>query len=475
MMVASSFLLGCVLAIAQPPPADWTVETRLAKSQELVYRGTFSETATGSRVQCDRAFRVETRVFGLDTPLQAKGVEAGILTILRMRDNRPAQPHDNEASLYSVRLERVLIDLQGKVTPPTGVSLSLPLDGVPFLECGAFVEMPRGRLSVGQSWQVAEANRPLHSWQIVGTELATGVNCLKVVGTQQSDDWERPRSDTTAWRRTDTVWILPKMGYAARVERVLERREPGSREPNTKSVLHYELESSFPHSGNYADDCRDEITQALALRDAAAPCLQNPARTKEALNVLGGRIDTFLDRQTKTPYREALLLLKRRVEAAKKGEVPLSTPEEIVPQPAAEIGQIAPDFLAVEVASTKTSQLRKWQGRPVLLVFYHPASAMGPEMLPFAERLAATYPERISVLYLAMSDDAELIRKQRAALQLTQPALNGLGLRISYNVEATPKLVLLDSEQIVRGMWTGWGPQTPAEVLQELKQWLPKK
>lgn len=475
MMVASSYLLGCVLTIAQPPPADWTVETRLTRSQELVYRGTFSETATGTRVQCDRAFRVETRVFVLDTQAQAKGVEAGILTILRSRDNRPTKPNDNEASLYSVRLERVLIDLQGKLTPPTGVSLSLPSDGVPFLECGAFVDLPRGRLSVGQSWQTAEANRPPHSWQVVGTEQATGVNCLKVVGTQQSDDWERPRSDSTAWRRTDTVWVLPKMGYAARVERVLERREPGNREPSTTSVLRYELESSFPHNGNYAEDCRAEITQALALREAAAPCLQNPARAKEALNILGNRIDTFLDKQTKTPYREALLLLKRRVEAAKKGEVPLATPEEVVPQSAAEIGQLAPDFLAVEVGSTKTAQLRKWLGRPVLLVFYHPASATCPELLPFAEKLAATYPERINVLYMAMSDDAEPIRKQRAALQLTQPALNGLGLRISYNVEATPKLVLLDSEQIVRGMWTGWGPQTPAEVLQELKQWLPKK
>ena len=53
--------------------------------------------------------------------------------------------------------------------------------------------------------------------------------------------------------------------------------------------------------------------------------------------------------------------------------------------------------------------------------------------------------------------------------------LSGTGLRIAYNVEATPKLVLLDGDQIVRGQWTGWGPQTAGEVLDELKRWLPKK
>jgi peroxiredoxin len=170
------------------------------------------------------------------------------------------------------------------------------------------------------------------------------------------------------------------------------------------------------------------------------------------------------------------LLVKRRVEAAKKGELPVNTPEAATTVvTAAEIGQLAPDFLAVEVGSTKTTQLRKWLGRPILLVFYHPASPTGTEMLTFCERLAATYPQGVSVITLAMSDDAELVRKQRADLNLTVPAISGVGLRISYNVEATPKLVLLDGQEIVRGMWTGWGPQTPHEVLEELKHWLPRK
>lgn len=475
-MVASFYLVGCVLAIAQPaaPGGDGSVETHLNRSQELVYRGTFSETALSPRVQCERAYRVETRIFVLDT--QPKAVDAAIMTVLKPRDTHPVQPGGNDAGISSVRLERVQLDPQGKLTSIRGISLNIPLDSVPLLECGAFVEVPKGRLGVEQTWQVSEENRPPRGWRVAGTELANGVSCLKLVGTQQSDDWEHPRGDSSAWRRTDTVWLAPKAGYAQRVERIIERLEPGSHEPSSKSVLRYELESGLTYPGNHAEDRRQEITQALAFRDAAVPFVQNPARAKEALNLLGNRITSFLDNQTATPYRAALLLVKQRVDAAKKGEILLTTPEtDVAPPTVAEIGQVAPDFLAVDMNSTKTTQLRKWLGRPVLLVFYHPASTIGPELLTFAERLAATYPEGIQVITLAMSDDAELVRKQRTELKLTVPALNGVGLRISYNVEATPKLVLLDGQEIVRGLWTGWGPQTPGEVMMELKSWLPRK
>jgi peroxiredoxin len=475
-MVASFYLVGCVLAIGQPPAVGGaaTVETRLNRSQELVYRGTFSETALGTRVQCDRAYRVETRIFVLDA--QPKSFDAAIMTILKPRDQHPAQPTGTDTGISSVRLERVQIDPQGKLTPVVGVSLSIPLDGLPLLESGAFVEVPKGRLGVEQTWQVGEDNRPPRIWRVVGTEMANGVSCLKLIGTQQSDDWEHPRGDSRAWRRTDTVWLAPRIGYAQKVERVIERLEPGSREPSSKSVLKYELESALTYPGNHADDRRQEITQTLTFRDTAAPFLANPARSKEALEILGTRVNFALDNQTATPYREALLVVKRGIEAAKKGEMPLPTPEtENVPRTAAEIGQVAPDFLAVDLASTKTAQLRKWTGRPVLLVFYHPASTISTELLTFAERLAATYPQGVTVVALSMSDDTELVRKQRTDLKLTVPTLNGVGLRISYNVEATPKVVLLDDQEVVRGMWTGWGPQTPHEVLAELKQWLPKK
>jgi peroxiredoxin len=468
--MVASYLLGCVLALGQPaaPPGDGSIETHLGRSQELVYRGSFTETTAGARVQCDRAYRVEVRLFVLD--LQSGTAEAAVLTTLRPREGRPGEAD------AAVRLDRVRIDARGKVSADPGTPLAVPLDGVPAVECGAFVELPKLRLGPNQSWEEAEDNRPPRGWHVAGTEMANGASCLKLVGVQQSEDWERPRGDQTAWRRTDTVWLAPRLGYANRVERVVERREPGRTEPNLKSVLRYELESSLQYPGTHADDRRQEITQALAFRDAAAPFLRDPVRSKEALNVLGSRISFFLDNQNATPYREAIQQVRRRVDAAKKGELPLGTPEtQPAPATVAAVGHLAPDFLAADLITSKTAQLRKWTGRPVLLVFYHPASPTAAELLPFAEKLAAAYPHGVSVLAMAASDDAEAVRKQREEMKLTVPVLSGTGLRIAYNIEATPKLVLLDGEQTVRGQWTGWGPQTAAEVLDELKRWLPKK
>ena len=146
-----------------------TVETHLNRSQELVYRGSFSETAAQfARPAGDRAFRVETRIFVLDAQPKNSSTPPS-MTILKPRDNRPAQPGGNDSNISSIRLERVQIDSQGKLTPAAGRSLSVPLDGLPLLESGAFVEVPKGRIVTEQTWQVGEDNRPPRSWRVAGT------------------------------------------------------------------------------------------------------------------------------------------------------------------------------------------------------------------------------------------------------------------------------------------------------------------
>ena len=52
----------------RPWRGEWAVAPRLSKAQELVYRGAFTEEAAGGSVQFSRAFRIESRVFVLDTP-----------------------------------------------------------------------------------------------------------------------------------------------------------------------------------------------------------------------------------------------------------------------------------------------------------------------------------------------------------------------------------------------------------------------
>ena len=43
-----------------------------------------------------------------------------------------------------------------RVAGEPGLSLTVPLDGAPSLEVGAFIETPRTRDSASQGWEVAE-------------------------------------------------------------------------------------------------------------------------------------------------------------------------------------------------------------------------------------------------------------------------------------------------------------------------------
>ncbi len=174
-MAATLYLLGCILLPGQTmtrptlPPGmapirvipsssgDWLLVPRLHRAQELVYRGAFTEESRGGRVQFNRSYRLETRILVLNTPSQ--GADIAVLTLLKHRpaiSGMPVPPGQaavsGDVSPMSVRLERAHVDLQGKLTADADVNLLPPLDGAPTLECGVFVALPGGRLSMGQEW-----------------------------------------------------------------------------------------------------------------------------------------------------------------------------------------------------------------------------------------------------------------------------------------------------------------------------------
>jgi hypothetical protein len=475
-MAATLYLIGCVLATAQAPASaatprggDWVVVPRLTRGQELVYRGSYTEEARGGHLQFQRAYRLQTRIFVLDTP--PRGTEVALMTTLEHREPPAGGPATVPPN--SVRLERGQVDHQGRLQLQAAAA-AVPLEGPPLLECGAFVETPAGRLGQEQTWHVAEVGRPLQLWRNGGPERVNGTLCLKLIGQQQSEDWDRPRADRTAWRRRDTVWLDPRLGAAYRVERTIERRGPADSQPSQTGKLRYELDSSLVFSGPMAEDRHREITQALALREQLVPLLHQPTQHGPQLVHLVKRVDYYVENQPPTPYRPAVLQLQRRAEAARRGESPPALPEEAPAAPVpttATIGQLAPDFLAADLTGPGSARPRRWLGKPVLLVFFNPASPTAAEVLRFAQRVVHSYPERVAVLGLAIGEPAA-VKNQHHDLGLAFPVCDGNGLRISYGVETTPKFVVLDGASIVRGAWLGWGRETPAEVIEELKRWL---
>jgi peroxiredoxin len=477
-MVTSLCLLSCVLAaepsqrLAAADRSEWLLLPRLNKAQELVYRGSYAEDAGGAGVQFNRSYRLETRIVVLDA--SPKGADLALLTLVKPQAE--TSDRGEELPCISSRLELAKLDLQGKLTANAGVSLTLPLDGPPRLECGAFVETPNGRVKLDQTWETNETGRPVQTWKVEGTASVGGVNCLKLVGVQQSDDWDKPRADHTAWRRTDAIWLIPRMGIAQRVERVIERREPARKDPSRRYTVRYDLDSSLQIPAQLFEDRHREITQIHALAEAAAPLMAAASKNSTPLETLQGKIAHFLENQPPSPYREAATQLKRRVDAARRGDpTPVAPPADAETAPAiAKIGYTAPDFLSPDFDTKESIRPRRWLGKPVLMVFYNPNSQTAEELLRFAQTISESFRQDAMVVGMAMSDDAEKIRKQRSDLKLTFAVLSGQGLRKSYDVEATPKLIVLDSEGVVRGSYIGWGPETASGAQADLKKALPR-
>jgi peroxiredoxin len=473
-MIATLSLMSCVLATAQPADhTDWQLQPQLGRAQEFVYRGTYDEKAAGTDLEFERKYSLRGVVFVLDTT--PRGAEVAFLTVLRPRN---AGGRTEDAPPSSARLEVVRVGPQGRVSADAAGLLAVPFEGPPTVEVGAFVEVPKTGVSKDKTWSVEEDGRPARKWTAVGTEVVNGTACVKLVGVQQSDDWEQPRADRVGWWRQDTVWVAPRLGVAYKVERVIKRREPARKQPFYQSVLAYELETRSEYPRQVADDLRREVLQTHEFTEAAEPLLPDPARNANQIDALLGRIKSHADHHTVAVavYREPLLHLQRRLEAARRGEAaPAVAPlEREAPSTVAAIGKPVPDFLTTDFSSKDTGRLRRWKGKPLLLVFYSPTSPLAENVLRLGEEVSISSRGGVGVIGLAMSADRDAVRKQRAELRLTIPLYDGRGLRQSYSVEATPKMMVIDPDGVLRGAWVGWGEETRDAVLKELRQWQKK-
>ncbi len=479
-LILAALGLGAgALTLAQGPGrGEWLLLPQLARGQEFTYSGTYTEETVEAGVRRPRSYRLESTLLVLDgKPGQW---EVAFLTALSFRNQLPGQPPGptQAAAPSSVRLEVAEVDRQGRVRAKSGASLLPPLDGPPTAECGALVAVPRSYLRPGDTWPAPEAGRPTRVWQVAGAESVHGTLCVKLVGVQQSDDWERPRADRAGWQRTDTVWLSPQQGVACKVKRVLERREAAREAPTYRAVVEYERDGQMSYPGRMFDACCREVELAVKFQREAEPLLRQPALYRPQIETLLRHIAFHLQQPpTVGPYRKAVLQVQKRLEAARRGEVAPEPAPDADPGPVitrAVPGQRVPDFAVTDLVNHQTVQLYRQLGRPVVLVFYNPSSEMGKTVLGFGKGLSEKYDKRAAVLALAMSDDDEQVRKQHEEMRLPFPVLDGRTLQQSFGVDGTPRLVVLDGDGIFRGGYTGWGAHTPREVTRELERWLPK-
>lgn len=454
----------------QDPVQAGSLSFRFQQGQELVYRGIFLEEANSSRVQFQRSYRVECRALSLGS--DDNGLEIATLTTLRQRSSPALLPTvSKEPPPSHIRLEILKSNTRGKWIPQANQEL-IPLEGPPTLECAFLVEIPKSRLTEKDTWETSEDGRPVRIWTVSGSEMIQGVKCLKLVGVQQTEDWEKTRADCNAWRRTDTIWFNPQLGLPQRFERVIELKDAAHNQPSQKSTMRCELETSLFYPGQLFEDRKKEITLARNYREGGLPYLEDAGRYAKQIIALNKRVESQMELQTQTPYRDAISQTRKMLDQAIKGEasehglIPVSTAGLKV----AQVGSKAPDFVAQDLMKLESVRLNRLQGKPILMVFFNPKSPLIGDLLAFAQGIQNTFGSQVNVLGMSVIEDTELIQKVMGAGKFKFTVLNGSGLRTSYNLEATPKIVLVDSQGTVRLSCLGWGEETQQEIRREVQK-----
>ncbi len=462
-MVTTLCLLTCGLALGQPwDRSEFQLAPHLFQGLELVYSGSFSEEALIPGVKFERTYRLDTTLFVLDG--KSDHWEMAILTALSLRGQK-----NNSTQPTSVRLEMGYVDKKGRITGKGGISLGISLAGPPTVESGAILELPTMLVRANNPWFITEEGRPPWRWEILGTAMCSGTSCLKLFGEQQSEDWDRPRADQTAWRRRDTIWLAPQLGVAYRVERIIERRDPARRDPTHRLTVRYELESRIKYPGKFFEERQNEIEKALKFRDDAKALLSQPGPNPLQIEALQNKIARHLE-SGPTPYRLAITPWQARLENARQ-----ISEEKPVTMPVARVGERVPDFLCTDLTSKGSVRLYRQLGRPILIVFYNPAGETGKQVLDFCLAMSDRYQVHLSILPMAVTDDPGLACRQHAERKLPFPILDGRGLHRTFDVEATPRWIVLDKEGVLRAACTGWSPENTRDIETEVRRCLHKE
>lgn len=454
-------------AVLSLAATEWGVRLQWSPGQELLYRGEVHEMANGRGVQFRREYTLELRTLALGQ--QEANLEVAFLTVLRPKAAGPVHPDSG-----TVRLEVAWVTPQGEIVAPNRNPPTISLDGPTTWECGFLVRLPGTEWKAGQTWQHQPPGQPVEEWRVLGQENLAGTTCVKLQCVQKSEAWEKPRADQRAWYRRDVIWLEPRLGLGQRVEREIARREPAHVQATGSIITRYELVGALRYEQRLFDDCKREIRLAVQLQDQLRDLLiPGRGHKPEHFEQLIRRAEQGSSGPA-TPYRVALQRLVQNAQAAARGEITLVSAQEAVQH--LEVGKAAPDFVVPDWRSGQNISLRGFRGRPTLLLFLKPRSPLSGEVLFHVRRLVQQYAEwELRPVALFMEEDRDAVRDLLLRRDWEYPVLIGSALRASYHVEATPRIVLLDSQGVVQGQYTGWGPEIPFLLVRDLRRITEKK
>lgn len=486
-MTPAGLLTLALLAPAAPPAEG----PKLQRGDEFIYTGTIAEAVDRPGTRFRRSHELEVRVFVLEK--RETWAEAAVLTLVRRTDDAPVAgvlPEVTGAKREgkapaAARLDLVRIRQDGVVhllaplgpaplrfSPETPARLmpAPPLDSYAPFEFGMFAPRPTG---TEKAWTVAttDEKRPAESWSVPGMVFIHSEQCMHLAMVQQAPDWDYPRGGQTSWQRRDDVW-LSASGLARRVNRTILQRDGIAKEPAVRIDVKYDLKEQGRPIGRMYDRYRSDIETAYLAMTELGPLAKDAARIgAEPFRQRIARLDDHLEKNLpETPYREAVLAVRRLLDAASRGEaihlpatgaeVPLPLPKTATP------GRPAPDFKSGKF------RLSEAQGKPVVLVFFMPGKETAEPALKIADAVQTKYGSKISVLSLAVFAPVEAGIRERDRLKVNVPVYDGTPAEAAYGIETFPRFFAIDSGGVLRWSFTGVGNETGQLVREQVENLL---
>jgi hypothetical protein len=425
------------------------------QGQEFLYRGSVKEEDLTQASSLINEYKLEVRALVLS--INDGTAEVAFSTKLTHGNTDRAQES-------SIDLTVAMIDRSGKITSTTHPhGIILPTERPATWEHGWVLNVSSPEVTSRTTWEIAQVGRlPCH-YKVRSISDAE----IIIQGDQHSFDWESPRGDSTAWKRSETLTFDGKTSYPQKVIRLIERRAPAHQRITSRLVTEYELVSTQvldgPNLAAYQRDILQIRTFQQQLQALASTLGTSPAR--QEFERLGTELERFQATSGTTPYREALSSLQALVRAGIENRL---ANLRITQEARSRENEMLADVKLETIDGKSTVMISQWRGQACLLVFVRPGTSLTRTVTAWTDTLQRKLGKVGFVcLFLFTTDDEKVVQASFIESAPKDHLLRGQQLTTAMSVTETPHFIVLDVDGGVAGRFTGWGSE-PCRDLEKL-------
>jgi len=454
-------------AASAAPPAG---RLKLQRGDEFTYAGTIAEAVDRPGIRFRRTHLLTLRIFVLER--KEMWADAAVLALVRRTDDAPVSgvlpdvtgTKRDDRSPPAARLDLVRIHADGTVhrlaplgPAPLRFAADTPALALPTPPLDSFAPFEFGPLA-------PRSRAGDDSWTLAGHDFIQSERCVHLSRIEHAPDWNHPRGGQVSWHRAEDAW-LADCGVARKFTRSIRQRDGIATEPSVRVDVSLELQEQGRPIGRMYERYRADIEAAYLSTTELGPLMKDAAKHgPEPFKQRIARLDSHLETtHPGSPFREAVLAVRRQLDAARRGEpvfIQAEAAGAIAPK-VATMGQLAPEFCpAFPLAA---------QAAPTVLVFFMPGQETAAPSLVIADALSKKFGAKVRVAAFTVFAPASAGTRDRDRLKLAVPIYDGSAAEESYGIATFPRFFVLDAAGTLKWSLAGVGNETGFLVREQVE------